>query len=903
MLGATLTVDLQWPGSRFGTELGYLEGWIDFNADGDWDDQGEQIVVSEQLTIGQHTLSFDVPNWAVAGTTYARFRISSVGGLGVTGTAVDGEVEDYEVTITDPAADFGDAPAPYFVTKANNGARHVPGGPSLGSAADIDSDGIHSPAADGDSDDGVTFSALQVGQLSGDVVVNVQGVSGKLDAWVDFDGDGSWGGPGEQIFDSIDVAVGDNALTFRLPPGVVAGTTYARFRLSSLGGLGLTGLAADGEVEDHAVVIAGPTAGSGQFSASNSILSGNNSFSRNVQTADVDGDGDLDVLNVWNSNAYWHENDGSGAFTTYQIGNATEDAFATDLDGDGDLDVLADANGRVGWYENDGNQNFALQYLSGPLNIRYAVVAADLDADGDQDVLATSSNNKIYWLENDGQQNFTVRELATGLSDPRSLTVADVDDDGHLDVLAASYLDDTVAWYRNDGSGTFAQHVIADNVDGATSLDAIDLDLDGDIDVLATAYLDNKIIWYQNNGSGSFTSSDISINLAVNPLSVHAVDIDGDGDMDVLSASSADYEINLFVNDGSQSFTNQLISRRSEPVRDVTTGDVDGDGDLDILATASFENSLAWHEQVGLDFGDAPLGYPTTLAEDGARHPAAGPRLGALVDQESDGTHSAAADGDIDDDGVSFGIVRVGAALGATVTVDLQRAELSYLGGRLDGWIDFNADGDWDDDGEQIFASQQLGVGLHTLTFDVPNWASDGTTYARFRVSTDGSLLPTGPATDGEVQDHQVTIIDPPADYGDAPEPYFVTNADNGARHEATGPTLGALRDIDSDGVPSVAGNADDVTDLVDEDGVTFGAIQVGQASGSVTVNVQGGAANSTPGLTSTATVAGVARANRSSRVKMLSLATTSSHFRSPMKQSPESRTPDSASAPRGDSD
>ena len=48
--------------------------------------------------------------------------------------------------------------------------------------------------------------------------------------------------------------------------------------------------------------------------------------------------------------------------------------------------------------------------------------------------------------------------------------------------------------------------------------------------------------------------------------------------------------------------------------------------------------------------------------------------------------------------------------------------------------------------------------GDNVLCFDVPSWAADGTTYARFRLSTAGGLLPTGLADDGEVEDYQLTI-------------------------------------------------------------------------------------------------------------------------------------------------
>ena len=83
---------------------------------------------------------------------------------------------------------------------------------------------------------------------------------------------------------------------------------------------------------------------------------------------------------------------------------------------------------------------------------------------------------------------------------------------------------------------------------------------------------------------------------------------------------------------------------------------------------------------------------------------------------------------------------------------------------RLDAWIDFNQDGDWDDAGEQIFTNYNLGTsnGTQTLSFTVPQDTGGnivyGTTYARFRLSTAGGLLPTGWPSDGEVEDYPVAV-------------------------------------------------------------------------------------------------------------------------------------------------
>ena len=170
-------------------------------------------------------------------------------------------------------------------------------------------------AADGDGadEDGITFGSIRVGQLDASVTVNVQNApaGAKLDAWIDFNGDGSWGGPGEQIFDSTPVNNGDNALEFDVPSWAASGNTYAQFRLSTVGDLGIGDAAADGAVEDYQVTIDPPAATSVLFVGQN-IISTDADGARSVFAADVDGDGDLDVLSasLRDDKIAWYENDG-----------------------------------------------------------------------------------------------------------------------------------------------------------------------------------------------------------------------------------------------------------------------------------------------------------------------------------------------------------------------------------------------------------------------------------------------------------------------------------------------------------------------------------------------------------------------------------------------------------------
>ncbi|MDZ4849321.1 MAG: dockerin type I domain-containing protein [Pirellulaceae bacterium] len=79
---------------------GYLSAWVDFNRNGVFEDS-ERITNSSNDTMvnGSNVISFIVPGATLSGSTIARFRYSSVRTLTSTGDAIDGEVEDWSITI------------------------------------------------------------------------------------------------------------------------------------------------------------------------------------------------------------------------------------------------------------------------------------------------------------------------------------------------------------------------------------------------------------------------------------------------------------------------------------------------------------------------------------------------------------------------------------------------------------------------------------------------------------------------------------------------------------------------------------------------------------------------------------------------------------------------------------
>jgi len=335
---------------------------------------------------------------------------------------------------------------------------------------------------------------------------------------------------------------------------------------------------------------------------------------KSVYSADLDGDGDMDVLSASSDDdkIAWYENiDGKGTFGPQKVisdsANGARSVYVTDLDGDGDMDILSASIGddKVAWYENtDGKGTFSSQQvISLAANGATSVFASDLDGDGDMDVLsALYSDNAIAWYENtDGQGTFGTQQIITteaGLAS--SVYASDLDGDGDMDVLSASTIDNKIAWYENtDGNGTFGpQQVISAVAKMAMSVYAADLDGDGDKDVLSASNHDNKIAWYENtDGQGAFGPQQVITTETDAPWSVYAADLDDDGDMDVLSASFADDKIAFYENtDGQGTFgSQQVITTETNGAAFVFASDLDGDGRMDVLSASGLDDEIAWY--------------------------------------------------------------------------------------------------------------------------------------------------------------------------------------------------------------------------------------------------------------------------------------------------------------------
>ena len=293
-----------------------------------------------------------------------------------------------------------------------------------------------------------------------------------------------------------------------------------------------------------------------------------------VIPVDLDDDGDIDLLTSCKpyNKILWYENlDGQGTFSDRrEIATGVEvyNVYAADLDGDGNIDVVSGSKTTIAWYKNDGQGTFSTHQISTAVNRAYDVYATDLDGDGLLDVLsASASDDKIAWYKNEGQGAFSSQKvITTGAEYTRDVYAADLDGDGDMDVLSGD--DNKVAWYENDGQGTFiAEKTIAAEPTYTTY--AADVDGDGDLDVLVAGrlkqYVNNpstsEIAWYENlDGQGTFSGMKVITTDVTDARDVYAADLDNDGDMDVFSADYEDDIIAWYENlDGQGTFSDQKV--------------------------------------------------------------------------------------------------------------------------------------------------------------------------------------------------------------------------------------------------------------------------------------------------------------------------------------------------------
>ena len=335
--------------------------------------------------------------------------------------------------------------------------------------------------------------------------------------------------------------------------------------------------------------------------------------SMDAHSADIDGDGDLDIIiaNEHRPNILLI-NDGD-RFSNQSVERLpqrdrdSEDIAAADFDGDGDLDILfvSEDDEENEYYLNDGEGRFEDAVDRFPAaGVTNGLAVADVNGDGAPDVILGNAGQNVLLIA-DGGGGFhdeTEARLPVLSDQTQDVEFGDADGDGDLDILVAN--EDRNRLLMNNGDGVFADEsdqrlAYRDALEETREGDFGDIDGDGDLDIYfanvnfrQTGELFDRLLI--NNGDG-FYKDETSDRLS--PAEDHTVDadfvdIEGDGDLDIVTAglringglAPAPYRVFENTDGAFEEATGKFFPETVVGVGiDVESADFDGDGKPDIF--------------------------------------------------------------------------------------------------------------------------------------------------------------------------------------------------------------------------------------------------------------------------------------------------------------------------------
>jgi len=320
---------------------------------------------------------------------------------------------------------------------------------------------------------------------------------------------------------------------------------------------------------------------------------------REVRVADVDNDGDNDLVTVnydWD-NASVLKNNGDGTFATksdYTLGDNPTQITVADLNNDGYMDLISTNSFGLSLSVllNNGNGTFAAKVdYSTPYQSR-SVIASDVNGDGFLDLLAPTERDDIVSVYlNNGNGTFAADvQYPTG-DGPFGITSADLDGDGDLDLITSNFATSTISVLPNLGNGTFGSKT--DYSTGNSPRHLTHADGDGDADIIVaiiTGASNGNIAVLKNNGDGTFAAR-VDYTMPYGAFYPTAQDVDGDGDIDVLCANSAPgSSVALLKNNGNGTFAAKVDLFTGFSTFSVAAADLDGNGTIDLVTGQSGSN-------------------------------------------------------------------------------------------------------------------------------------------------------------------------------------------------------------------------------------------------------------------------------------------------------------------------
>ncbi len=313
--------------------------------------------------------------------------------------------------------------------------------------------------------------------------------------------------------------------------------------------------------------------------------------------ADFNGDGRTDL--VAGSTALWGNgpflrNDGKGNFT--RTGMVPWARVAADLDGDGDIDIVQPDGGWIAVHWNDGKAKFIKgpSILLSDLQFVTAAAAVDIDLDGKLDVAAGfgTQTARLVGILNRGTDFVPGSPMGLNGQEVTDLLVRDFDGDGRHDVAVAVRGNNGVPIFGGAADGSFIRLTSPSPGGVPFSLASADFDGDGTPDISTSNNEDGTVGILLARGPEKFQALP-SVPAGASPWGIAAGDFDGDGLPDVAVASLFEGSVSILWNGGGGVFPRGGRYRVGDSPSSLVACDLNGDGRKDLAVTCRDEQSLS----------------------------------------------------------------------------------------------------------------------------------------------------------------------------------------------------------------------------------------------------------------------------------------------------------------------